>query len=46
MTLYRICGKINRPLGRLSPEMRDTVGYVGVVTTALGFFIFLHGLLF
>jgi len=44
--LLQICGKINRPLNRLSPQMRDTVGYVGVVTTALALFMVLYGLLF
>ncbi len=41
-----ICGKINRPLYRLSPEMRDTVGYVGVLTTAIALFLTIYGLLF
>ena len=45
-TLLRICGKINRPLYRLSSEMRDLVGWVGVVTLGLGLFMFLFGLIF
>jgi nicotinate-nucleotide--dimethylbenzimidazole phosphoribosyltransferase len=44
--LRLVCGKVNRPLNRLSPEMRDTVGYIGVVTTGLALFIFVYGLLF
>ncbi len=44
--LLRICGKINRPLNHLSPEMRETVGWVGVVTLGLGLFMFVFGLLF
>ncbi len=44
--LLQVCGKINRPLNGLSPEMRDTVGYAGVVTTALAMFMFIYGVLF
>lgn len=46
LTLLRICGKINSPLYRLSPEMRDLVGWVGVVTLGLGLFMFLFGIIF
>lgn len=44
--LRRVCGTINRPLKRLSPEMRDAVGYVGVLTTAVAMFVIAFGMLF
>ena len=31
---------------QLSPEMRNTVGYVGVLTTGIGLVLFFYGLLF
>lgn len=45
-TLLHICGKINRPLNRLSPEMKDTVGWVGVVTLGFSLVVILYGLVF
>lgn len=45
-TLIRICGKINRPLNRLSPEMKDTVGYVGIVVLLPALCLILYGLVF
>jgi hypothetical protein len=44
--LLFICGKINRPLNRLSPEMKDTVGWVGVVTLGFSLVVILYGLVF
>ncbi len=44
--LLMICSKINKPLNRLSPELRDSVGYAGVVTTGLAFFMLIYGVLF
>jgi ribonuclease E len=46
LALRLTCGKINRPLNRLSPEMRDTVGYAGVLTTAMAFFFIIFGVIF
>ena len=46
LAMLHLCGTINRPLNRLSPEMRDLVGWVGVVTVGLGFFVLLYGVLF
>jgi len=45
-TLLRLCGKVNRPLNRLSPEMKDTVGYVGVVVLLPALCLILYGLVF
>jgi hypothetical protein len=44
--LMKVCGKVNRPLNGLSEEMRNTVGYAGVVTTLLALFMVLYGVLF
>ncbi len=44
--MLQICGRVNRPLSGLSPEMRDTVGYAGVLTTAVAMFMVLYGVLF
>ena len=44
--LLMICSKVNKPLNRLSPEVRHSVGYVGVATTTLGLFMFLYGVMF
>ncbi len=44
--LLRLCRRINHPLQRLSPEMRDTVGYVGILTTAVALFMIAFGLIF
>ena len=44
--LLMICSKVNKPLNRLSPEMRDSVGYAGLATTGLAFFMLIYGVLF
>lgn len=44
--LLRLCARINKPLDRLSDESRNTVGYIGVLTTAIALFLTLYGLLF
>lgn len=44
--LLQLCGKINRPLSRLSPEMRDTVGYVGIVVLLPALCLIFYGLVF
>lgn len=44
--LCHVCGTINKPLGQFSPETRDTVGYVGVVTMAMAIFWIAFGVLF
>jgi hypothetical protein len=45
-SMLRVCYRINRPVQRLSPEIRNTVGYVGVLTTGVGAVLFLYGVLF
>jgi len=32
--LRRVCAMVHRPMGKLSPEMRNTVGYIGIATLA------------
>jgi len=44
--MFYLCKTINRPANFLSPEMRDNIGYVGVLTTAVGCFVLLYGVLF
>jgi hypothetical protein len=44
--MFHLCRTVNRPLNRLSPEMRDNIGYVGVLTTGLGLFWVLFGVIF
>ena len=43
--LFHLCATINKPLNRFSDETRNTVGYVGVLTTAIALFLALYGLL-
>ena len=44
--LLMICSKVNKPLNNLSSEMRDSIGYAGVVTTGLAVFMLLYGVIF
>lgn len=46
LAMLMICSKVNKPLNRLSPEMRDSVGYAGLATTGLAFFMLIYGVLF
>ena len=44
--LFHLCKTINSPLKGLSPEMRNTVGWVGVLTGGLGISVLAWGVLF
>ncbi len=44
--LRRTCARINRPLGKYSPDIRNTIGYVGLATLANAVVLILYGLVF
>lgn len=43
--MRRLCARVNRPLGRVSPELRNTIGYVGLATLANAMILLIYGLL-
>ncbi len=45
-TLRKVCGVINSPLRRVSPELRDTVGYVSILILGSALSLLAFGLLF
>jgi len=44
--LRRVCATVNRPMGKLSPEMRNTVGYIGLATLANASLLLVYRVLF
>jgi hypothetical protein len=44
--LRRACATVNRPLGQFPPEVRNTIGYVGLATLANAAVLILYGLVF
>jgi len=42
--LRRICARVNRPLGQFPPEIRNTIGYVGLATLANAVVLILYSL--